>query len=250
MRLVATSAELLFVSALNPVVVRSTAAVQEGDIEQLESLLRNYPWLAVARFGDAECHRTLLHAATDWPGNFPNGRAVVERLVAAGADVNACSLFDGHTETALHWAASSDDVVMVDALLDAGADIEAPGALAGGGAPLADACGFGNWAVARRLVQRGARPRLLDAAALGLMDEVRERLAATPAPTSEEVTHALWSACAGGQSIAALLLVERGADVNWVGWDDLTPLDVAERERAADLVMRLIERGARHAADL
>ena len=44
----------------------------------------------------------------------------------------------------LHWAASSDDLAVLDALLDAGADIEAPGAVLGGGSALADACGFGN----------------------------------------------------------------------------------------------------------
>jgi ankyrin repeat protein len=49
----------------------------------------------------------------------------VAALVAAGADVHA--RFTGpHTETPLHWAASSDDVGVLDALLDAGADIEAP----------------------------------------------------------------------------------------------------------------------------
>ncbi|MFL5976483.1 MAG: ankyrin repeat domain-containing protein, partial [Solirubrobacterales bacterium] len=32
----------------------------------------------------------------------------------------------------MHWAASSDDVEVLDALLDAGADIEAPGAILGG----------------------------------------------------------------------------------------------------------------------
>jgi hypothetical protein len=32
-----------------------------------------------------------------------------------------------HTETPLHWAASSDDVPVLDALLDAGGDIECPG---------------------------------------------------------------------------------------------------------------------------
>ena len=55
----------------------------------LESLLATDPWLATARIGDTDCYPTLLHAATDWPGHFPNGQAVVERLVAAGADVNA-----------------------------------------------------------------------------------------------------------------------------------------------------------------
>jgi uncharacterized protein len=58
--------------------------------------------------------------------------------VAAGAEVDA--RFSGaHEETPLHWAASSDDVEALNALLDAGSDIDAPGAVIGGGTPLDDA---------------------------------------------------------------------------------------------------------------
>jgi ankyrin repeat protein len=31
-------------------------------------------------------------------------------------------------------------------------------------------------------------------------------------------------------------LLGRGADVNWVGWDGLTPLDAAQRSNADELV--------------
>jgi ankyrin repeat protein len=68
--------------------------------------------------------RTLLHAATDWPGHYPRNVETVTLLLRAGAEVDA--RFAGpHTETPLHWAASSDDVEVLDALLDADADIEA-----------------------------------------------------------------------------------------------------------------------------
>lgn len=63
-----------------------------------------------------------------------------------------------HTETPLHWAASSDDVEAATALLDAGSDIEAPGAVLGGGSPLAEAVGVGQWQIARLLVDRGRPP--------------------------------------------------------------------------------------------
>ena len=197
-------------------------SVQAGDLAALESLLAADPWLAKARIGDADCYRTLLHAATDWPGHFPNGPAVVERLVAAGADVNAHSQFSSHTETPLHWAASSDDVAALDALLDAGANIEAPGAVLGGGSPLADACGFGNWAAARRLVERGARTRLSDAAALGLMDRV-EAVFAKKLLQIRGDPQSFGIACHGGQVGAAAYLLDREDDINWIGWDDKTP---------------------------
>ena len=165
-------------------------------------------------------------------------------LVRAGADVNA--RFHGpHTETPLHWAASSDDVDAIDALLDAGADIEASGAVLGGGTPLADACGFGQWHAARRLVERGATTRLKDAAALGLTDRIEAAFAAEPIPAPDEVTVAFWSACHGGQRQAAEYLLGRGADLNWIGWDDLTPLDVATQAEASDLVDWLRSKGAK-----
>lgn len=59
-------------------------------------------------------------------------------LIDAGADVNA-RFIGPYSETPLHWAASSNDVEVVDELLDNGADIEAPGSVIGGGTPLADA---------------------------------------------------------------------------------------------------------------
>ena len=234
----------------DPRALEAAAAVQAGDLDALERLLAMHPWLATARFGDEECYRTLLHAATDWPGHFSNGPAVVKRLVAAGADVSAHSRFSFHTETPLHWAASSDDVAVLDALLDAGADIEAPGAVLGGGSPLADACGFGNWAVARRLVERGAHTRLSDAAALGLLDRVEVPFAEEPGPDPEVITQSFWSACHGGQRNTAEYLLERSANINWIGWDDKTPLDLVDETTHYELAAWLRARGAKHAKEL
>ncbi len=239
-----------YLAADDPIAVDATVAVQAGDLAALEELLAAHPELASARIGDPDCHRTLLHAVTDWPGHFPNGPVVVARLVRAGADVSARSQFSSHTETPLHWAASSNDVAVLDALLDAGADIEAPGAVLGGGTALADACGFGNWDAARRLVERGASTRLKDAAALGLMDRVDAAFAATTGPERDEITQALWSACHGGQRGAAERLVAHGADIDWVGWDGMTPLDVAQQSERRDLVEWLEDRGAKRAAEL
>jgi hypothetical protein len=155
-----------------------------------------------------------------------------------------------HAETPLHWAAISDDVGAATALLDAGADIEAPGAVLGGGPPLADAVGLGQWQVARFLVDRGASTRLKDAAALGLMDRLDSAMNAEHPPDRERVTQALWSACHGGQQAAAEYLLGRGADQNWIGWDGLTPLDVASQEGHDQLGCFLEARGAKRAGEL
>src|SRR5687767_1329242 len=115
----------------DPLAVAVVEAIRKGNTELLQTLLEGNPGVATARLVDPNerkrTTRSLLHVASDWPGNFPNGAKTVALLVAAGAEVNA--RFTGlHTETPLHWAASSDDLAVLDALLDAGADIEAPGA--------------------------------------------------------------------------------------------------------------------------
>jgi ankyrin repeat protein len=236
-----------------PLAVAAADAIRAGDVQTLRRLLGEHPDLAAARLaGDRDGRRddttrTLLHVATDWPGHYPNGAQVVAALVEAGADVHA--RFTGpHTETPLHWAASSDDVEVLDALLDAGADIEAPGAVIGGGTPLSDAVAFAQWNAARRLVERGARTSLWEAAALGLLDRVEEQFAAAPPPDPAQITQAFWCACHGGQLGTAQYLLDRGADLDWAGYDLLSPLDAAVRSGAAELVEWLRGRGARPAA--
>lgn len=221
-------------------------AIQSGDVGSLKRLLSENPDLVKAR---VDGKRTLLHVATDWPGHFPNNPATVATLVAHGADINAQSL-GRHSETPLHWAASSDDVEVLDLLLDLGADIEAGGAVIGGGTPMADAVAFGQWRAARRLLERGARTTLWQAAALGLMARVEQYFAGKPAPAPDEITNAFWCACQGSQQAAAEYLLQRGADLDWVGYNQLTPLDAAARSGAVELVQLLRGRGAKSAKEL
>jgi hypothetical protein len=245
------NADMQPIDTEDPLAVAIVGAIQTGDLPTLRRLLDENPGLARARLGDDDpdgMSRTLLHVATDWPGHFPNGAATVALLVEAGADVNA--RFRGpHAETPLHWAASSNDVDVLDALLDAGADIEADGGVIGGGPPLADARGFGQWEAAHRLVERGARTTLADAATLGLMDRVEGCFLGEPQPQPDEVSRAFWGACHGGQRQAAEYLFDRGADLNWTPpWEELTPLDAAVRSGAGELVEWLRGRGAESAS--
>ena len=215
----------------DPVALTLIQAIHTGDLEVLRRLLAEHPGLANARIEGARGGaKTPLHVVTDWPGYFPNGPAAVAILGDAGADVDAPAEGGSpQAETALHWAASSDDVEVARALIDAGADIEAPGASIAGGGPLDDAVGYGCWQVARLLVERGARvDRLWHAAALGMTPRVEELLAATPAPTPQDVTDAFYQACAGGQRRTAAYLLDRGADINGrPSWGGGTPLDAA-----------------------
>jgi ketosteroid isomerase-like protein len=224
-----------------PLAQKVTEVIRAGTAAELEQLLREHPALPRARLGDERGQsRTLLHIVTDWPGNVPEPAAKIRALVAAGADVDA--RFTGpHTEAPLHWAASSDDVEALDALLDAGADIEADGAVIGGGSPIADAVAFGQWKAARRLLERGARTNLWQAAALGLVDRVQEQIDRTPPQAQDELDNALWCAAHGSQRTTAELLLDRGADPRWVGHDRLTAAAAAERSGAHELAEWLRE---------
>ena len=234
----------------DPLAVALLAAIRGGDVETLVQLLRDNPGTSGAII-ERPCATgpsffyPLLAAATDWPGRFPRIGATIAALLAAGADVNArCA--GQHRETALHWAASCDDVEALDALLDAGANIEAAGAVIAGGTPLDDAVAFAQWRAARRLVERGAQQALWHAAALGHIDRVRQHFAdgEPPAPypwrgastPRGAVQVAFWAACHGGQRAAAAHLLERGADPAWRSpWDGMTALEAARRSSASDV---------------
>lgn len=231
--------------------VAVTAALRAGDVEAVEQLLEEHPGLVRARVvsDGRRGSRTLLHLFADWPGKRPRPQEIVRLLQGAGADLDA-PFIGAHAETALHWAASNDDVELIDALLDAGADIDAPGSVISGGSPIADATAFGQWRAAERLVARGARTNLFESATMGLGDRLKVKLATTPPPNTEQLTHALWGACHSGQRDAAAALLARGAEVNWVGWDKLTALDAAQRSGASELATWLGEHGARSTSEL
>lgn len=253
----------MLISDKEPVAVAVHQLIRNGDVPGLHRLLREHPGLATARITGNDprsgtVSRTLLHVATDWPGHFPNGTATVAALIEAGAEVNA-RIVGPHAETPLHWAASSDDIPVLDALLEAGADIEASGAVIAGGTPLDDAVAFGQWRAAHRLVERGASFALWHAAALGMLDAIKTHFngSALPRrypwgaghhPPPDEVTVAFWCACHGGQRHSAELLLEQGAELNWISvWDGTTPMDAAQRSAAVDVIQWLSDRGAKSA---
>jgi ankyrin repeat protein len=234
--------------------VELRAAVQAGDVETIQRLLREDPALATARLGSKDTGTaTPLHLVADWPGYFPNGPRIVRLLIDAGADPNALTTSRGAessgpgSETPLHYAASSDDVDVAEALIEGGADIEVPdGSI---GTPLDNAIGYACWHVARLLVARGARvEKAWHAAALGLLDRLDGILGSDP--PAELVSQAFWHACAGGQRRAAQYLLSRGADLNWEpDYAHGTPLDTAGGlgTRQENVLSWLRELGARSA---
>jgi ankyrin repeat protein len=223
-------------------------AIHDGDIDALRRILAERPELATARMigrkGVEGGWRTPLHAAADWPGYFPNAPAAVAVLLAVGADPNDDTGGD-RPETALHWAASTDDVDVAAVLIDGGADLGTSGGSIG--TPLDNAIGYGCWHVARLLVERGAKvDKLWHAAALGMLPRLEDLMAESP--DQEEISKAFWHACSGAQRRAAEYLLTHGADLNWVpDYADGTPLDAASGSgpRRENVITWLRELGAR-----
>jgi ankyrin repeat protein len=118
-----------------------------------------------------------------------------------------------------------------------------------GGTPMSDAVVFGQWRAARRLVERGAKTTIWQAAALGLLDRVRDFCSGEP-PATRELTNALWNACRGGQQPTAEYLLDRGANLNWIGHDGKTPCDVTHESGNDSLIQWLRTRGAKRAGEL
>ncbi len=229
--------------------IATIAAIRTGDLDGLQRLLSDNPDLAASRLEIAK-GRTPLHVVSDWPGYFPNGPRVAKALIDAGAVIDARCTDDEHGETALHWTASSDDADVAWVLIEAGADIEIPdGSI---GTPLDNAIGYSCWHVARLLVQSGAKvDALWHAAALGMLDRLEELLVDSSLGTSENINQAFWHACSGGQRRTAELLLDRGAEVNWVpDYAEGTPLDAARSHgtRQGNVIEWLESRGA-HASD-
>jgi ankyrin repeat protein len=240
----------VLLTAADPLAGEISRAIKTGDLAGVGRLVAEHPGLAAARIAGRQPgrSRTVLHQAADWPGFFEHAPAIVRLLVGAGADVNATT--EGPSpETPLHWAASSDDVEVAEALIDLGANLEAQGASIAGGPPLDDAVGYACWQVAHLLVRRGARvDRLWHASALGLLERLQELLAATPPPTLAHINQAFWHACNGGQRRTAELLLARGADINFVPeYSRDTPLRAATavETRRDTLATWLREQGAR-----
>jgi ankyrin repeat protein len=237
----------------DPLAVELRLAVHGGDVSAVQRLLRDDPWLVSAKLAGRGGTATALHLVTDWPGYFPNGPEIVRVLIDAGADPNALTTSQGTepgpgSETPLHYAASSDDVDVAEALIDAGADIEVPdGSI---GTPLDNAVGYGCWHVARLLVARGARvDKAWHAAALGMLGRLEALLGSDP--PADSVSQAFWHACAAGERRAAEYLLSRGADLNWEpDYAQGTPLDAASGRGAMqeNVISWLRELGARSAS--
>ena len=158
----------------------------------------------------------LIDAARERDG------AAVRTLIAQKVDVNAP---DGDGSTALHWAAANGDVATTEALLKAGAHVNAATRI-GGMTPLFMAAKNGNADVVGALLKAGANANeanangttvLMMAAASGSAPAVKALLDRGADPNAKDVTNAqtaLMFAAARNSAEAVRVLLSHKADAS------------------------------------
>lgn len=198
-------------------------ALIDGNEVALAGLLRDHPGLVRAKSTREHGATLLIYTSANGVEGFrqrtpQNIVRIAEMLLDAGADIDGtahvyggdCSTL-GLAATSAHPRIAKVQIPLLELLLARGAGMDDG---AGGHrhgvvyACLANGCPE----AAAFLADRGARLTLVDAAALGRMNEVRHFFESA-APDQELINEALRYACAYGTTEVAEYLLGRGADL-------------------------------------
>ena len=203
-------------------------AIFTGDVNRLATLLREEPSLVKAR-SMRQHHGTLLHyiganGVEYYRGQYPsNAVDLVQVLVAAGAEVDAeADMYQGRATalglvaTSVHPTKAGVMYPLLEALLDAGAAIDRPGA-AGNGQYAVNGClANGRPEAADFLARRGAVLDLEGASGVGRLDVIRsffdEDGSLKTSATRTQMDRGFIWACEYGQTAAVEFLLSKGAD--------------------------------------
>jgi ankyrin repeat protein len=236
---------------------RAVEAVVGGRADALGAMLREHPELARER--SSRRHRaTLLHyvAANGVEGmrqKTPSNAVTIARLLLdAGADPDALAdMYDQQCTTMSMLVSSAPpataglQAALAETLLDAGASVSGPGTA--WQSAVLTALTFGFLDTARALSRRaGARIGLLEAAGLGLEDDVKRLL---DAASAHDRHAALALAAQHGHAPVVGLLLDHGEPPDRLNPEGFhahsTPLHQAALSGHLAAVRVLVERGAR-----
>lgn len=219
-------------------------AAEKGELDRLEALLQKHPRVLNERGGKMET--TALHQSS-WRGHT----AIVELLLKRGAQPN---IRDGSDKAyALHYAAEAGHLEIVKLLVENGADPNG----------LGDGHGLGviGWAtnfarthtnVAEYLLAKGARHNMFSAVAMGDAETVR-RLAQEDPGSIDRTPDSPWEADRRPLYVALIkrrpemvsLLLDLGAEADFIDRHGHTTLDLAAMMGRNEIVQLLTEAGCR-----
>ena len=253
---------------------RAADAVVSGDLATLDDLLRHDPGLVHAR-SQRTHHVTLLHyvaanGVEDFRQNTPpNAIAIAERLIAAGANVDALAdTYGGDVyQTTMNLLVSSTHPAeaglqhkLVDVLLDHGAAIDG---VTNDSSPILTALAFGYRESAQTLARRGAAiNHVVVAAAIGRLDLVQEWVVDANTLSKEhgpytgpywvhipddargQIELALAWACKFGRADVARFLIEVGVSERAQDSNQMTVLHWACATGMLEVIDMLQARGA------
>lgn len=228
---------------------RAVDAIVSGDLDTLDSLLREHPELVTTR--SAREHRaTLLHYVSangveqERQRTPPNIVSIARLLLDAGAAVDAFCDAYGRDATTLYLTVTSAHPrlagvqnELADLLLERGARIH-PGIIR-------DCLANGCPEAAAHLVTRGATLDFEEAAGVGDVATVRRRLDnGAPVSSPDALNMALFY---DRRDVVALLL-ERGLDpglhIEWMKEGGRSPLHLAAYCGHVEIVRLLLDHGA------
>jgi len=206
----------------------AVAAIVNGDITTLRSLLEQYPWLTTAR--SMRPHQaTLLHyTAANGVEDYrqvtpPNIVAIITVLLSKGSMVNETAAMYGGGATTLGLAATSIWpakagvlVPLLQTLLDAGAAIESPVKKENDHGILVSCFANGRPEAANFLARHGAMLTLEGAAGVGRLDIVEsffdtDRKLKSTASRQQLESGFIW-ACQFGHTSVVKFMLDNGVD--------------------------------------